>query len=461
MLVPWMLYAVIVTAAVGVAALLAEGALRALGRPTRWAWMGALVAAVAVPVFVTWLTPEAAADAAPVASSVIPLEGLTAVGVASVAGGLELTWILGVAWAVASGALLLLFAHGWIRLAAWKSEWELRVVDGRTVLLSRGTGPAVVGIWPGRIVLPRWILDLDSSRRRMILDHEAEHLRAGDPLFLLLAGLPVAAFPWNPALWWMRSRLRAAVEIDCDERVMEQVGRDRRGYGELLLDVGGKSRVPAGVFPGFAERPSLLERRLLALTRGLPERPLRQAGYLLAGAAGLIFVACGIPTPDALMGPEVTAAETSADGADQIPIAPTTFEESPVVDLPPTPDELAEGRAEEAIDEGPEPPLEAGPSFTPFTIQPELENPREVQTALEEAYPPLLRDAGIGGTAVVWFFIDASGQVQETRIAQSSGHETLDEAALHVAESMDFSPAMNRDERVPVWVQFPITFQVR
>jgi outer membrane biosynthesis protein TonB len=34
-----------------------------------------------------------------------------------------------------------------------------------------------------------------------------------------------------------------------------------------------------------------------------------------------------------------------------------------------------------------------------------------VQRALERNYPPLLRDAGIGGTPVVWFFIDENGRV--------------------------------------------------
>lgn len=440
MLVPWMLYAVVVTVAMGVAAVLAEGALRALGRPTRWAWIGALAGAVAVPVLMGWLAPGAAAEVFPAAPAVISLEGITAVG-ASAASVPELGPILVGAWAVASGVLLLLFVHAWIRLAAWRSEWEVEVVDGQTVLLSSGTGPAVVGIWPGRIVLPRWILDLDPSRRRMILAHEAEHLRAGDPLLLLLAGLPVVAFPWNPALWWMRSRLRAAVEIDCDERVMERAGKDRRNYGQLLLDVGGRSRAPAAVFPGFAERPSLLERRLLALTRGLPERPLRRAGYLLAGAVGLIALACGIPTPDALVAPDVET-EAPADSGDRTTIAPTSFEDRRVEDL--------------AGDEE----LSARPTFTPYTVKPELRNVEDVQQALEVEYPAALRDAGIGGTATVWFFIDASGEVQQTRINQPSEHEALDEAALRVARVMEFTPAMNRDEPVPVWVQFPIRFMV-
>ena len=76
-------------------------------------------------------------------------------------------------------------------------------------------------------------------------------------------------------------------------------------------------------------------------------------------------------------------------------------------------------------------------------------------------YPPLLKEARIGGTAIVWFFIDEEGRVLETRLKESSGHPKLDEAALRVASAMEFSPALNRDRRTKVWVQFPVIFEVR
>jgi periplasmic protein TonB len=101
------------------------------------------------------------------------------------------------------------------------------------------------------------------------------------------------------------------------------------------------------------------------------------------------------------------------------------------------------------------------PVFTPMTVQPELQNRRQVQQTLERTYPPLLRDAGIGGTPTVWFFIDEDGRVLRTQMHESSGHGALDEAALRVAEMMRFSPAMNRDKKVPVWVSIPIVFQAR
>ena len=101
------------------------------------------------------------------------------------------------------------------------------------------------------------------------------------------------------------------------------------------------------------------------------------------------------------------------------------------------------------------------PVFTPYTVAPDLRNREEVGRALEREYPPLLRDAGIGGTVTVYLFIDEEGTVQNTRVHTTSGHTSLDEAALRVASVMRFSAAMNRDKKVPVWVSLPITFQVR
>ena len=105
--------------------------------------------------------------------------------------------------------------------------------------------------------------------------------------------------------------------------------------------------------------------------------------------------------------------------------------------------------------------LSAEPTFTPFTIPPTILNRGEVVAALEAEYPPLLRDAAVGGTARIYFFIDAEGTVVDTRLDVSSGHPALDAAAMSVAHVYRFSPAINRGDPVPVWVSFGITFQVR
>lgn len=135
---------------------------------------------------------------------------------------------------------------------------------------------------------------------------------------------------------------------------------------------------------------------------------------------------------------------------DDITIAPTTFDANPIDNLPPPPTSSA-GDAD----------ISRAPTFTPMTVRPELRNQAEVQRALVRNYPPLLRDAGIGGTPVVWFFIDENGRVVRTQLSRPSGYPALDEAAMAVAQVMQFSPALNRDRRVQVWVEIPIVFTAR
>ena len=155
-----------------------------------------------------------------------------------------------------------------------------------------------------------------------------------------------------------------------------------------------------------------------------------------------------IPPPPQQIARPATPVMASADIDEDITIAATTFDDNPVADLPPPPVNVVTD-------------ISAAPVFTPFTVAPAILNVPEVQRMMVLRYPVLLRDAGIGGTVRVYFFIDEEGIVQDYRVDQTSGHKALDDAALAVADVYRFSPALNRDRRVSVWVSFPITFQVR
>ncbi len=157
------------------------------------------------------------------------------------------------------------------------------------------------------------------------------------------------------------------------------------------------------------------------------------------------------PPPEAVPRPRapVIVDEALLEDTD-VTIAPTTLDANPVESLPPPPSM----RKEEAKD------LADAPTFTPMTVRPTLTNAAQITRVLMEQYPPLLRDAGIGGTVQVWFFIDETGRVAKTQIHQPSGFDAFDQAALRVADRMRFTPAYNRDQRVQVWVSIPITFEV-
>ena len=65
------------------------------------------------------------------------------------------------------------------------------------------------------------------------------------------------------------------------------------------------------------------------------------------------------------------------------------------------------------------------------------------------------------GTVNVWFFIDEQGITRKTFVNTSSGHLALDDAALRVADVIEFTRAMDQDKFVPVWISLPITFTTR
>ncbi len=418
MLTLWMLYAMMVGVAVaGAAALLEERP--ALAGKGRWVWMVALLAGLAIPLFRPSLIPRPA-PAIDIGAAVVPLAGVR-VGPGAAQSFDLLAFLtrwdgpLAGAWAGATLVLLGLLIGGAVRLRRRRRDWRRDELLGTPVLVSEALGPAVVGLMRPEIVVPEWVLELDPAEQALILEHEEEHRRRRDPALLTLGAVAPIVMPWSPALWWSFARLRHAVEADCDQRVLASgLGTPTR-YARLLVDVGARALGIVPVGAGFGETSSSLERRVRALLNSRVVGGVR--GALVRGAAAvvLIFVAClaDSPTSPTVPGPTTSDAASLADA----------------------------------------------PTFTPYTVGPSILNKTEVVKAMEKAYPPLLRDAGVGGTVIVYFFVGADGTVQNTKIFKSSGRPALDAAALSVSKVYRFSPALNRDEKVPAWIQFPITFQ--
>lgn len=299
----WMAYAVAVGALLALAAWALEAALRSGGRPARGVWAAALVLSLALPAGARWIprtAPPAAAVDQPAdlpGSLVDPAALLDEGRAAAPRWNLSSTdRPLAVLWTGASAATLLALAAMAGALHLRRRRWSPAEVDGERVLVSDDVGPAVVGLLQGRIVLPRWVLDeADGRTRALLLEHEREHLRAGDPRLLALALLAIVALPFSPAAWWMLRRLRLAVEVDCDARVLARRA-DVAAYGRLLLEVG-RRRSPALPLLAFSEPTSYLERRIRIMTTRRTRTPrLRAAGLATLGLA-LAAAACETPGP--------------------------------------------------------------------------------------------------------------------------------------------------------------------
>jgi protein TonB len=150
------------------------------------------------------------------------------------------------------------------------------------------------------------------------------------------------------------------------------------------------------------------------------------------------------PAPDEIRRPQVPV-PSSMELDETLTIHPTTLEDNPVETLPPPPVKGAVTKSR----------------FTPYTVRPELKDPAEALRIVEREYPPLLKAAAIGGRVTVLAYIDRSGRVVEAEMAASSGNESLDRAALVAVKRFRFTPALNRDRKVSVWVRQTIVFEVK
>lgn len=483
MIAAWMLWSIGAGLLFLVAGLAVE---RLLDGRRRWVWVAAGAGTVLLPA-ARFLGGGGGAEGVAPAGAVITLEPLAVtVPGDSVLHSLDDVLLMG--WVAVSALLVVGALIGAARFAWRRRAWENGALLGRRVLWTRDSGPAVVGLVTSRIVVPEWVAGAGRARQELILAHEEEHLGAHDVQLRFLAALLLFAFPWNPALWVQYHRLGLAVELDCDRRVMDRWPDRRRLYGDLLLRVGtGGRAIPAMAVAALAERRSLLEQRMRKLFSKAPEVRLAQAAFLMFGAILVVGIAVMVPG----------IARERGQPVDRLDDLPADVIPSDYVDIAPVPEasaevseaELAEAvarveagaveeisqdleRLEEQIrklDAEKLPPapgkvetdISAAPVWTPVDVYPFLKNRDEVRRALESEYPPLLRDAGIGGTVKVWFFVDEAGELVKTRVHTSSGHQALDEAAMRIARVYEFSPATNGGEAVPVWVALDVTFKSR
>jgi hypothetical protein len=198
-------------------------------------------------------------------------------------------------WALLSGSGAVFLASAGRSLRRRRRKWRWTKVDGVLTLVTKNTGPAVVGFLDGVIVLPRWVVEMDERERRLVVAHEEEHLRARDSHLLALL-VALALMPWNAPLWWQARRLRHAIELDCDARVLSR-GGDPRSYGALLIEIGRRASGCAVPIAAFSESSTFLERRIRAMVNRKPQGWRAFAGASAAVAVLLVLFACELPLP--------------------------------------------------------------------------------------------------------------------------------------------------------------------
>ena len=182
----------------------------------------------------------------------------------------------------------------------------------------------------------------------------------------------------------------------------------------------------------IAEGYELRMRRRATLTRAV-------IAVIAISSGGVLFSLARSPNSESASGPEIEIGLSDSVG---VAVGVT---ECPGGDLARGP--LVPG--------GMTPDVQVVPAFTD---PPQLLNRGDLIRAIDQEYPPDLRDAGERGTSLVYFLVNAVGVAEDILLAESSGFDAFDQAALRIASSFEFSPAVDGDEPVEAWVQVPITF---
>ena len=287
MIASWMLYTLAIGILTTIAAAAAARAFDARGWPTRFVWASALVISVVWPVasLTSRLLPESAAPVT-VLPFTIMVEAPAAVVSENADRALTIERALLGLWIVLSLVSLVRIASAVRVVERSRRLWRRGRVDGMRVKISENMGPAVVGLGTMDVVLPSWILSLDAPLRAIVLRHEEEHRLARDPQLLFGAAIVVALMPWNLALWYHARRLRLAVELDCDARVLRAHPSPER-YGMLMLTIAQRrSTAPAMFAPMLTEPTTNLERRIVAMrskTKKLARVTAYGGGLVAAG----------------------------------------------------------------------------------------------------------------------------------------------------------------------------------
>jgi TonB family protein len=416
MIATWMLYAALVSALLTVAAIAANRVVHAAGLPSRFVWVASIALSIVWPAAAA-LQPLSSSKGAsvrvmPFAIAVQPVQviapgGVTPDRAALVDRGLVALWV------ILSALLLVRLVQAVVVIGRRRREWRSQRIDGMSVCISENVGPAVVGLRSMDVVVPEWITTLDASLRAIVLRHEEEHRVARDPHLLFMSTMAVALMPWNIALWIQARRLRLAVEMDCDARVLRAHPSTER-YGLLMLTIAQRRSIAPPIFaPMLSEPSSQLERRILAMqpsTRRLAR--LTIAGGTVVAASALLF-ACALQS------------------------------ENPTQPRPLT------SRT-----------VEYNPNTTYFEFQVTKQVSLKAGSPMVR-YPDLLREGKIEGTVLAQFVVDAQGRPDMSQFkVLKSDHDLFTAAVRNAIPLMQFTPAELKGHTVKQLVQMPFQFNL-
>ena len=140
-------------------------------------------------------------------------------------------------------------------------EIEILIEAGAEIRRVERLGqPVTFGIFSPAVLLPESFARMPRGVQRAVLAHELWHVRRRDWMWVLIEEGIRAAFWFNPAMWWVISRVQSSREEVVDELTI-QLTDNRQTYLEALLAFADEPTL----FPAtpFARRRELFHRMLL------------------------------------------------------------------------------------------------------------------------------------------------------------------------------------------------------
>jgi beta-lactamase regulating signal transducer with metallopeptidase domain len=175
-----------------------------------------------------------------------------------------------------------------------------KMIKGETVRLacsSRVNTPMLIGVLRPVVVLPQLAYTANGMGRELygILRHELTHYHRQDIVYKWLAVFVTSLHWFNPLVYLIRREIGDACELSCDEAVIKNMSiSERKGYGNTLLALAAKQRIPASVMATtLCEGKKQLKGRLMGIMH-YKKKTQAAIAFMIILALALTGCAAGI-----------------------------------------------------------------------------------------------------------------------------------------------------------------------
>jgi len=288
--------------------------------------------------------------------------------------------------------------------------------------------PFTRGLRKPVIYLPEQSREWSSHQLNHILSHELAHVKRKDILFISFQNIINIIYFFHPLVWIANHQINYQREKICDDIAINALGEKPSVYGRTLMDNLESflvhKRMPLIANGLFFSKKTIIKRFEYLFKRGKEIKmklSILQKGLIAGLVLIVVILSCNNQSKD---GPISSVDKSISEKA------------------------TVEMTADEKL------------KFVPYDVPP---SPIGGFSAIQKnvIYPKEDKEAGHEGTVIVQACIDENGNVTEAEIQRTSGLEGLDKAGLEAIQKTKFTPAMQKDKPVGVYISIPVVFKLQ